>query len=110
MKNIFTLLFCVAATAFAASANNDAQIERCINHLLGDDANVTMLQAQNMDVNHDGVINITDVTTLINQNIQKKQAKAAKRELEPMQRIPTSKRANQPTTSSHQEASAANEE
>lgn len=77
MKKIFTLLFCVAATAFAASADNDALIERGINYLLGNESDITMLQAQNLDVNNDGVINITDIITLINANIQEKKAQLA---------------------------------
>ena len=73
MKKIFTLLFCVAATAFAASADNDALIDRCINYLLGNETNITMIQAHNMDVNNDGVVNITDATMLINQSIRERQ-------------------------------------
>ena len=86
MKKVFTLLFCVAATAFVASANNDALIDRCINYVLGNETNVTMIQAQNLDANHDGEINITDVTTLINMKLQE----------ENIQKSPRQKRTLQP--------------
>ena len=79
MKKIFTLLFFAAVTAFAASADNDALIDRCINYLLGNETDITVLQAQNMDVNNDGVINITDAIALINANIQEKKAQKAPR-------------------------------
>ncbi|MBR5170546.1 MAG: hypothetical protein IKW85_08255 [Muribaculaceae bacterium] len=79
MKKVFTLLFCVVATAFAASANNDALIDRCINYVLGNDTNIAAPQTQELDANNDGVINITDVTTLINMKLQDEKVQKSSR-------------------------------
>ena len=76
MKKIFTLLFCVVALGFAAQAEDNGLIDRCINVLLGGEQ-PTMLMAANLDANHDGVISISDVTTLIDQQLMEQQANRA---------------------------------
>jgi hypothetical protein len=84
MKKIFTLLFCVAAISFAANANNNSdRIQKCIDVLLGADQS-TAIMTTNLDANHDGVIDIADVTALIDMKLQNEQMKkaAAKGELE----------------------------
>ncbi len=67
MKRIFTLLFC-AALFSAANATDVTTVGQCINVLLGNNQ-PTALRATastaNLDANNDGVITITDVTTLI---------------------------------------------
>ena len=68
MKKIFTLLLCALAFGFAANAD-EAMVNQCINTVLDNNPVATTLTAPDMDANHDGVINITDVTTLINQNL-----------------------------------------
>lgn len=73
MKKIFTLLFCITAMALAANANSRA--EMCINTLLGNHAS-TSLNAIDLDANHDGVINITDVTAFIDMDLQTAPAEA----------------------------------
>ena len=70
MKKIFTLIFCVMALCPLANANDDATIDRCINFILHADQTSMNFNVANLDVNHDGAINITDVTTLVNQNMQ----------------------------------------
>lgn len=74
MKKIFTLLFCVCAVAIAAHADN-ARIEQCINVLLGNES-ITTLNAQNLDVNNDGIVDINDVTEMIRQDLATKPARA----------------------------------
>lgn len=64
MKKIFTLLFCVVAMGFAANASELPMVDKCINVLLGVEQ-PTAIMAANLDANGDGVINIADVTTLI---------------------------------------------
>lgn len=64
MKKIFTLLFCVVAMGFAANASELPLVDKCINVLLGNEQ-PTAIMATNLDANGDGVINIADVTTLI---------------------------------------------
>ena len=64
MKKIFTLLFCVVAMGFAANASELPLVDKCINVLLGVEQ-PTAIMATNLDANGDGVINIADVTTLI---------------------------------------------
>ena len=64
MKKIFTLLFCVVAMGFAANASELPMVDKCINVLLGIEQ-PTAIMAANLDANGDGVINIADVTTLI---------------------------------------------
>ena len=68
MKKIFTLLFCVAAMAFAASAQGDDNVDKCINIVLGNEQPTTTIKAVNYDVNQDGVIDIEDVTLMIRVN------------------------------------------
>ena len=70
MKKIFTLLFCALALGFAANADNSALIDQCINAAVNNTGAELLMMSPDLDVNHDGVINITDVTLLINQNLQ----------------------------------------
>ena len=72
MKKIFTLLFCVVAMGFAANASELPLVDKCINVLLGNEQ-PTALMAANLDANGDGVINIADVTTLIDMALQAQQ-------------------------------------
>lgn len=85
MKKIFTLLFCIAAMAFAANANetvNDNDlITRCMNVVLGIEAPTTNLNGINLDVNQDGRIDVSDVTLLIEQNKSQMKTQAPKRKL-----------------------------
>lgn len=76
MKKIFTLLFCVAAMAFAASAQGDEVVDKCINIVLGNEQPTTTIKAVNYDVNQDGVIDIEDVTLLIQANVEASAQKA----------------------------------
>ena len=78
MKNIFTLLFCVVAMGFAANASDLPLVDKCINVLLGYEQ-PTAIMAANLDANGDGVINIADVTTLIDMALQANQQKAPAR-------------------------------
>lgn len=75
MKKIFTLLFCVVAMGFAANASELPLVDKCINVLLGNEQ-PTAIMAANLDANGDGVINIADVTTLIDMALQAQQQKA----------------------------------
>ena len=70
MKKIFTLIFCVVALCPMAKADNNALIDRCINFILGAGNPNTTIMAANLDVNNDGVVNITDVTNLVNSELQ----------------------------------------
>ena len=72
MKKIFTLLFCVVAMCFAANSSELPMVDKCINVLLGNEQ-PTALMAVNLDANGDGVINIADVTTLIDMALQAQQ-------------------------------------
>lgn len=84
MKKIFTLLFCVAALAFAANANETADngaITRCINIVLGIEQPSTNINGVNFDVNQDGCIDVADVTLLIAQKLERQPMQA------PAQRI-----------------------
>jgi len=76
MKKIFTLLFCVAAMSLTASATDTTLIDRCINVLLGNES-PTMIMATNLDANHDGVITIADVSTLVDQALEAQRANLA---------------------------------
>ena len=80
MNKIFTLLFCVAAMALAASAQGDDAVQNCINIVLGNAQPTTTIKAANYDVNHDGVIDIEDVTLLIQANNEAKVQKAPAQE------------------------------
>jgi hypothetical protein len=73
MKKIFTLLFCVASVAFAASAEG-GKVQQCIDVILGK-TTPTKLMATNLDANNDGVIDVGDVTMLIKQDLEKKAVK-----------------------------------
>ena len=70
MKKIFTLIICVVALCPMAKADNNALIDRCINFILGAGNPNTTIMAANLDVNNDGVVNITDVTNLVNSELQ----------------------------------------
>ena len=77
MKKIFTLLLCVVAFSFAANANNYVErVEQCINALLNKTA-PTAIMMTNLDANHDGVLNIHDVTTIIDEGLQEQQINRA---------------------------------
>ena len=78
MKKILTLLFCVVAMGFAANASDLPLVDKCINVLLGYEQ-PTAIMAANLDANGDGVINIADVTTLIDMALQANQQKAPAR-------------------------------
>ena len=67
MKNFFTLLFCVAAMGFAASANEAPNVNDCINTLLSGNQ-ATTLRGVNLDFNNDGIVSIADVTAIIDDN------------------------------------------
>ena len=58
MKKIFTLLFCIGAMALVSNANT--LHERCIEYLLNNNAAPTLnaTQQNDLDANHDGVINM----------------------------------------------------
>ena len=77
MKKIFTLLFCVVAVSFAASADNYVnRVEQCINALLCN-TSPTTLMISNLDANHDGALSIDDVTTMIDEDMQAQQTRRA---------------------------------
>lgn len=82
MKKIFTLLFCVVAMGFAANASELPLVDKCINVLLGNEQ-PTALMAVNLDANGDGVINIADVTTLIDMALQSQQQAPAQAQQQP---------------------------
>ena len=67
MKKIFTLLFCVAA--ITAGATDTSMVEKCVNVLLGNEVPTATLAAD-LDANHDGIISIADVTTLIDMALE----------------------------------------
>lgn len=75
MKKIFTLLFCVAAMAFAAQAD-DNFIDQCINYVLYNGGTPTVRAAE-FDANNDGVVNISDVIFLVNQSTNEAQINQA---------------------------------
>lgn len=75
MKKIFTLIICVVALCPMAKADNNALIDRCINFILNAGAPSTTIMATNLDANHDGAVNITDVTTLVNNEQNGNQAR-----------------------------------
>jgi len=67
MKKIFTLLLCMVALSAAAS---DITVQQCIDIVLG--VNNSQLNAVRVDAdrNNDGVVDITDVTVLIDEQLQ----------------------------------------
>lgn len=70
MKKIFTLLFCIGAIALASHA--DTLKERCIDYLLNNQATTATINAaqpNELDANFDGVVNMDDLTTIINQEL-----------------------------------------
>lgn len=70
MKKIFTLLFCVASLTAAASSNSLA--DRCISLLLGNNAAPAITAPgndTNLDANNDGIIDIDDVTVIIDNEL-----------------------------------------
>lgn len=73
MKKIFTLLFCIGAMALVSNANT--LHERCIEYLLNNNAAPTLnaTQQNDLDANHDGVINMDDLTTIINMELAEAQ-------------------------------------
>jgi hypothetical protein len=75
MKKIFTLLFCVASLTAAASSNSLA--DRCINLLLGNNAAPAITAPgndTNLDANNDGIIDIDDVTVIIDNELMARNA------------------------------------
>ena len=79
MKKIFTLLFCLAAMAISANATDLTNVYQCAHAVLSHNGNTMMMANPNLDANHDGVLNIADVTFLINQALQAEQAQEANR-------------------------------
>ncbi len=78
MKKIFTLLFCLIGMTVAANATDRATVDQCIQALLnGGNGNPTMINTPNMDANHDGVLNIHDVTFMIQEMLQAEEAEMA---------------------------------
>lgn len=74
MKKFFTLLFCITAMSIAANAADDANmVTRCMDALMNHEQ-PTSPMAANLDANNDGVLNIADVTTLIDMNLQANQS------------------------------------
>ena len=73
MKRIFTLLFCIGAIALASHATTP--IERCVEYLVQHNLQYQPSPAQiaELDANYDGVINMDDLTTLINVEVAKNQ-------------------------------------
>lgn len=86
MKKIFTLLFCVAAMAFAANANeptdDNGAIDRCINIVLGIEQPSTSINSVNYDVNNDGCIDVCDVTMLIAMKIERQKLQAPAQQID----------------------------
>ena len=76
MKKFFSLLLCVTAISFASNASEYPMIDQCINMLLGN-VQTTQLMATQLDVNHDGVLTIADVSALIDQELQAQQVNRA---------------------------------
>ena len=87
MKKFFTLLFCVTAMSFAANAaDNMTLVDQCIDVLMSHEQPTATMMAT-LDANQDGVINIADVTTLIDMSLQAKlsmKAPAKKSEVQTM--------------------------
>jgi len=81
MKKIFTLIICLMGMTVVANATDITPVENCIQYLLANHNNSQTLRANDMnasmDANHDGVINIQDVTTMINEMLRAQQANRA---------------------------------
>ncbi len=73
MKKIITLLFCVAAMAFAAHAEEDL-VQQCINAALNSNPTKLTSQDARFDLNQDGVVDVSDVTMVIKQKLEKENA------------------------------------
>ena len=74
MKKIFTLLFCLVGMTMAANATDLTPVYQCAHAVLSHNGNTLMLNNPNMDANHDGVLNIADVTCMINEILKAEQA------------------------------------
>lgn len=79
MKKIFTLLFCLVGMTMAANATDLTPVYQCARAVLSHNGNTLMLSNPNMDANHDGVLNIADVTCLINQILKAEQTEQPNR-------------------------------
>lgn len=74
MKRIFTLLFCIGAIALASHADTPIKIERCVEYLVYHNLQYQPSPAQlaDLDADHNGIINMDDLTTLINIEVAKR--------------------------------------
>lgn len=79
MKKIFTLLVCLAGMAISANAADLTTVYQCIHAVLSHNGNTMMKANPDLDANHDGVLNIADVTRLISQALQAELAEQANR-------------------------------
>lgn len=70
MKKFFTLLLCAVGMTIAANAEDLTPVRQCIDALLAQDYQTRGTVAPVMDPNQDGVLNIADVTFLINLNLK----------------------------------------
>ena len=79
MKKIFTLLFCIGAIALASHANTPIEIERCVEYLVHHNLQYqpSPEQLAELDADHNGIINLDDLTTLINIEVAKRQTARA---------------------------------
>jgi len=67
MKQIFTLILCLAGLSAAAA---DITVEQCIGIALGNNtATLNASALQQADINCDGIVDINDVTLLIDQRL-----------------------------------------
>ena len=74
MKRIFTLLFCIGAIALASHADTPIKIERCVEYLVYHNLQYQPSPAQlaDLDSDHNGIINMDDLTTLIDEEVAKR--------------------------------------
>lgn len=77
MKKIFTLLFCLTAMSLACNAYDLTTVNQCFDVMLTHNADNQMLASPNLDANHDGVINIHDVTCMIDEMLRAQQVERA---------------------------------
>lgn len=77
MKKIFTLLFCLVGMTMAANATDLTPVYQCARAVLSQNDNTLMATNTNMDANHDGVLNIADVTFMISEILHAEQANLA---------------------------------